>query len=696
MRVNRSGPLNYDFDFEPADLNLVFGRNESGKTYIVEALIRMLFKTGARSPGNWQTREWDFGGKVQLTGLDDGSVAFTRTGRKKLEDYWEESAGLPLSFSRLLVVKAGETKLAEEPDGVGRTVVKDYLSGEGLLDTIADRISSTLQKANVGDQQIAGDHRGELKARTATEQRRKRIDQLLNDVEKSHALGEVSNLNRKKEAIEGELQELAKAKRCYAGKLHKKLLALQRELEALPEEAELSKLESEARVYERNVAELGGKKAELARASEAESAYLWTKRALEQYQEILTKHASPGTSAWWPLLALICLVCAAVTGFLGLKLPLLVLSASSVVFLGLYFLRTRRIASSPATHMEMESLKREFSLRFGKEITSRASLQSQLDQQGDVPGRARALQHDVSKLTVDVEVEERSILDHLNRFTGKASPIATWEDALAGLRKSIQNVEDHISSEKEELAALGVLEEDYEFDAQVGAEWDPGRFKALNEELEDVRNALTERVEDLNKLKTRVAQETGSDSTSWEELISQLRDHQEQQAREYRSITAEILAKIAVFEAIGELREEENSRIAEGLQQQEILKPLWELAGHYTGIRLDESGGLLVMSDEDDEYALKDLSTGAKEQIHLALRAGFASMALGGVPAFFILDDAFQHSDWRRRERLVAHTVSLVKTGWQILYFSMDDHIKHLFEGLRDQLGDRLAITELP
>lgn len=695
MKVNRGGPLNDDFDFEPADLNLVFGRNESGKTYIVEALIRMLFKTGARSPRNWQTREWDFGGKVQLTGLDDGPVAFTRTGRKKLEDYWEESAGLPLSFSRLLVVKAGETELAEEPDGVGRTVVKDYLSGEGLLDTIADRISSTLQKANVGDQQVVGDQRGELKVRTTTEQRRNRMEQLLNDIEGSHAIGEVSNLKRKSDAIDGKLQELARAKRCHAGKLHNEFLALQRQLEALPEEAELSRLESEARVYERNVAELNGKRAELARASEAKSTHLWTKRALEQYQEILTKHVSPGGGAVWPLLALICLVCVAITGFLGLKLPLLALSASALVFLGLNFLRTRRIASNSGTHMELESLKKEFSLRFGKEITSKASIQAQLDLQGDVPGRARALQDDVSKLAVDVETEERSILNNLNRFTGEASSIATWEDALADLRRSIQSVREHISSKKEELAALGVPEEDYESYAQGDADWDPARFKALNGELRDVHRGLTEREEDLNKLKARLAQETGSDSTSWEELIGQLRVHREEQAREYRSITAEILAKAAVFEVIGEFRKEENERIAEGLKREELVNPLRALTGRYGSIRLSDSGSLSLASDEDDEYALEKLSTGAREQIHLALRTGFASIAMEGQSAFLILDDAFQHSDWDRRKRLVSHTVDLVEAGWQILYFSMDDHIKELFEQTQARLGDRLRVEEL-
>ena len=65
----------------------------------------------------------------------------------------------------------------------------------------------------------------------------------------------------------------------------------------------------------------------------------------------------------------------------------------------------------------------------------------------------------------------------------------------------------------------------------------------------------------------------------------------------------------------------------------------------------------------------------------LALRMGFASRLAGGQPLFLLLDDAFQHSDWQRRERLVDHVVELAKAGWQITYLTMDDHVRTLFKG---------------
>ena len=44
-----------------------------------------------------------------------------------------------------------------------------------------------------------------------------------------------------------------------------------------------------------------------------------------------------------------------------------------------------------------------------------------------------------------------------------------------------------------------------------------------------------------------------------------------------------------------------------------------------------------------------------------------------------ILDDAFQHSDTQRREKLVEQALALVQAGWQLFYFTMDDHIRKLF-----------------
>ncbi len=101
IKINRGGPLKADFNIEPSDINLIYGHNETGKSYIVEAIINILFRTGKKSTDYWQPRGFDFtGGTITVSSLPGESVKFSRTSRK-LDDYWEKEIGLPPDFSRL-------------------------------------------------------------------------------------------------------------------------------------------------------------------------------------------------------------------------------------------------------------------------------------------------------------------------------------------------------------------------------------------------------------------------------------------------------------------------------------------------------------------------------------------------------------------------------------------------------------------
>ncbi len=53
ITIKRGGPLEQDFELKPVDLNLIYGRNETGKSYIVESIINLLFKAGKKKPAEW-------------------------------------------------------------------------------------------------------------------------------------------------------------------------------------------------------------------------------------------------------------------------------------------------------------------------------------------------------------------------------------------------------------------------------------------------------------------------------------------------------------------------------------------------------------------------------------------------------------------------------------------------------------------
>ncbi|MDP3259714.1 MAG: hypothetical protein Q8M34_03895, partial [Thermodesulfovibrionales bacterium] len=89
------------------------------------------------------------------------------------------------------------------------------------------------------------------------------------------------------------------------------------------------------------------------------------------------------------------------------------------------------------------------------------------------------------------------------------------------------------------------------------------------------------------------------------------------------------------------------------------------------------------------------LSTGEKERVMLALRIGFSSKLLKQDSLFLILDDAFQHTDWESRKTVVKQLADITKKGWQIIYLTMDNHIKGLFDEVGKELRENYKSLEL-
>ena len=694
IRVNRGGPLEEDFVLEPADLNLIYGHNESGKTYIVESIINLLFRTGRGATVSWGLREWDLAGRIVVSGLHDEKVEFT-LGSRKLDDYWTEEAALPRDLSSLLVVKAGETRLRREGDGVGRDILKDCLSGEGILDRIERRISATLRESTLEHGRICGANRGELKNREQLRDELEKIDTLLRDVQEGYASADIFTLQQEQARIEAEVETLQRAKRYHAGQLHNKMLAEKLKREALPTEQDLSELEQDIRAYEEKSATADTKSTGLKELKGTTDDFIWTEKALAEYQEFVAQQVSTAPKLVYISLALAFLAgaTAVLVALLGLTIPLIVLAVLSIAFIILFLFALRRALATAGYSQELENLKAEFKSRYGTPLTDKAALEAQLDRLRKDYFNAEALSRELDEdLLPDISTRKNSISLVVQQLTGRSVSPQKWRKALSKVRKRITRLDESISMLDRKLASLDVPESEYPSE-HPGVEWDRDRYDSLQTKLSEIRETLNEETKKLDTLKARLKEQTGTQSTDWEELIDALGQMRDETAEAYREITAKILAKILVNDAIQEFRQEENARIAEALTREELTVPLHALTGRYNEIRQDLDRGLVLVTEEDEEFALAALSTGAQEQSLLALRIGFASIAMQGGTAFLVLDDAFQHSDWVRRENLITLVLGLVQANWQVFYFTMDDHIRDLFHTAGAQLGDEFTNT---
>ncbi len=686
IEVNRAGPLESDFEFEPGDLNLIYGQNETGKTYVVESLIRFLFKTNSRAPVDWGLRDWDITGRAIVSGLESDPVTFTKSGRK-LEDYWEDGPGLPRDLSRLLVVRAGETVLAKERDGVGRDMLKDYLSGEGLLDRIAGNIETVIAGAKVQDRQIDGAKQGRLKTRDKCEKLLRDLQSLIDDVEEGYASGDAFLLRRQAEALAARVETLEKAKRYHAAQLAAQIGKLESEKGELPTEGDLARLAADVTTWESNKAEIETKTEKLQELESTSPDFEWASKADRLYKDATSGAAGGGPKKVFMLLALLSFTGTVAFGLLGLRIPLILSAVLSALFGAITYLNLKKAASYAGENTELEKLKAEYRTRFGSDLTDQATLLAKLGELNKNEILATPLREARDVLSAETRTLERTTTATLKDWTGNEVPVEEWRKTIRALTERIDGLQSQIDSIGQELGSVGVPRHEY-VEEDPGREWDSERYAELTGRLHVTREAVEKEEKNLEGLKARVAQETGLKDSDWEELITALSNKRGEAAQEYRELTAEILAKIQVNTVIEEFRQAENSRIAEGLKREELTEPLHALTGRYRSIRLDDDQGLVLVTDKDEDYLLASLSTGAREQIFLALRMGFASIAMEGETGFLILDDAFQHSDWDRREKLVDRTLSLVESGWQVFYFTMDDHLAGLFQDAGGKVGE--------
>ena len=648
IRVKKAGPLDRDFELSPGDLNLIYGANESGKTYVVESLIRFLFKTSKGAPVEWNLRDLDVEGSVLVSGLDAEPLKFSKT-EKKLEDYWEETSGLPLHLSRLLVVRAGETLLANPDrknlpeDGVGRDILKDYLSGEGTLDRIGARISITIKnrKTKVEGARILGDDRGELKSMRACRTEVENHRRLLEDVEDAYTSGEAGRLREKESALEEKIEGLRNARRYQAKQLDVRIKELEDNERNIPADQDLGRVASEGEEWEKSRDELAEKDRNLTKLEES-------LRHLPVAKSVLI-------SAWAAIL--IGLVIAVIVQETGWRVVGAAISLAGIVSLVGY---------------------RSYIAR-NKEL-------NMVNLREDRDRRARETNERMQTL-------ERTLF----RWVEEELSAEEWRSTLERFQKERMRLDREINLVDRELRKLGVPEAEY-LDDQPKEEWDQEAYDELEGRLQTIRDKRGEAENQLRALKNRAIQATGLEDDDWACLITRLREMTEESTDEYQKWTAEVLAKIQLHKVLDEYREEENERIADGLGRDELTEPLYALTGRYQSIRLEEERGLVLISDQGEEYPLANLSTGAREQIFFALRTGFARVGTDGSPKFLILDDAFQYSDTNRREKLVEQALTLVQDGWQLFYFTMDDHIRKLFQdaGKRlEQLDKKYEFVEV-
>ena len=285
-----------------------------------------------------------------------------------------------------------------------------------------------------------------------------------------------------------------------------------------------------------------------------------------------------------------------------------------------------------------------------------------------------------------VKAEIRKVFDSLNIQI----PENEWKDKLDDLINTTTKIKNDINAIAGELNGLGIDPENF-IREDPGIKFDPTHLLNLENLINDKSNQLKELEKENLDYKGEIANITGlSTKDDWNTLIDQLYAKQNEILNQLKHQESFIIAGILVHQAISELLRAEDEHIQNSINSPNFSDLLFEITGKYKNLTIDDDGKILISSDTA-EYKLQDLSTGTKEQVLFALRVTLAEKILDDK-AFFILDDAFQHSDYDRRPKLIDQVFSLADRGWQIIYLTMDKHIQNLF---RDRASNRQDFNEI-
>jgi uncharacterized protein YhaN len=322
------------------------------------------------------------------------------------------------------------------------------------------------------------------------------------------------------------------------------------------------------------------------------------------------------------------------------------------------------------------------------------NLKEEIASLSSVEERISNLNEKLQNLENEIGILNDEIKNKLTNWFHKDLEEDQWENEISRLKKTIESKKEYKSKLDGELKGLGIYESEY-LKEDPGIEYNPNELKQIENKLKQKEEEKIEKERELSNIKTRICTLLNEDtSTPWDKILSLLFVEKENTEKELKKILAKIIAGISVHRTIEEIKKQEEKLLTESINSEEITKILTEItAGKYQKIKIE--GDDIILSTNTEDYSIKDLSTGAKEQILLAIRIGIARKLLGNNSAFLILDDAFQHVDWEKRPLIVESLVQLSKSGWQIFYFTMDDNIKNLFEE-KKKSEESVEILNLP
>ncbi len=692
------GPVK-DMEADLSPLTLVYAGNERGKTTLVENMLASLFKDqkDGMYPG---VRGDSFIGRSQVTVSIDGNKpeTFTPGNRKKTLDEILEKGGvsLPKSLFNLLFVRGAQLEIVPGYGGIDRRAIKNLLSRQYVYDAILDRLEPEIHYTKIEDGRIKPDRKnGKYYKMYDNTDALKKAEDLSREFHNTLSQTRMVKLNNRLKNLTERMKKMDQAKRYHAFLLKKESDRLQASLSSMNEQ-EIDRLEDAIREYSRLKSQVGDMSSRLKKFGSLEHDIRWLEEAEREYQQCLSRSYNR-----WQVVFLVITMVAMLSAILSfyflpkMLFPFLGISCISLLLALMFSFVFRGEFTPAAARTTMENIEKDFNARYGKPLASvadfralRSGLEQKAGQKQELEESARLARENARALESEIPLRMASLnADEVS--LGKAPVI------LQQRKQQVQKEKHRLAECSSQLQMLNVPENEYS--RQPADEtYSPAAEASIRKEIEQCREDLEKERQGFEILLRKLSDVVGSDtahSGSLEAISEKLDEVITQLYRERSEAYAEIVAGVAVRDVIADFQKEEDSQIEEYMNDPSITRSLEKLTGRYTNIYLD--GDSIRVGDGTISYPLEEVSTGAREQVLMALRVGMATRISGADSLFLLLDDAFQYSDWTRRQNLVDQSVALVKDGWQVIYLTMDDDIRDRFLEAGETMSEKFTMITL-
>lgn len=154
-----------------------------------------------------------------------------------------------------------------------------------------------------------------------------------------------------------------------------------------------------------------------------------------------------------------------------------------------------------------------------------------------------------------------------------------------------------------------------------------------------------------------------------------------------------VLEVMKIFE---EIEKKEKERVSQLFgKDSPVSKYFCEITGGiYQEVDfLPDEKKIQVKLKDGDILDADKLSGGAYDQLYLSIRLALGEKLLKGSKGFFIMDDPFIKADIERLQKQIEIVKGISKSGWQILYFTAKDEVKDVLK--KDIENNRVNYIEV-